>query len=186
MQTRRQTIMVQPPRVRCGTHWKCPRSRFQTEPGHRQPKWPGCFGHSGSAGGLRIARQPQRQPKPASAIETRPEQRSRRPSRGRFRPAIRPTMRSRSRPDSEELRLTVRCSSRRSNRRHSTIATGTRPQSTRWTSSVGDTERRQTYGYFLPPPTWPRPSRTSLPLKCALSTRFAGSGFSPRCGSGPL
>ena len=41
-------------------------------------------------------------------------------------------------------------------------------------------------GYFLPADTWPRPSRASFPWKCALSTRFAGSAFSPRCGAGPL
>lgn len=38
----------------------------------------------------------------------------------------------------------------------------------------------------FPPVTWPRPSLSSLPLKCALSTRFAGSAFSPRFGIGPL
>ena len=32
----------------------------------------------------------------------------------------------------------------------------------------------------------PRPSRISFPLKCALSTRFAGSAFSPTFGIGPL
>jgi hypothetical protein len=40
--------------------------------------------------------------------------------------------------------------------------------------------------YFLALVTWPRPSRTSFPLKCALSTRFTGSDFSPRAGSAPL
>jgi hypothetical protein len=38
----------------------------------------------------------------------------------------------------------------------------------------------------LPSVAWPRPSRSSLPLKWAASTRFAGSAFSPRFGIGPL
>ncbi len=40
--------------------------------------------------------------------------------------------------------------------------------------------------YFLPAATWPRPSRDSLPWKCALSIRFDGSGFSPAFGVAPL
>ena len=45
---------------------------------------------------------------------------------------------------------------------------------------------RPTTRYFLASATWPRPSRTSFPLKCALSTRFDGSAFSPRFGTGPV
>ena len=44
--------------------------------------------------------------------------------------------------------------------------------------------KRLPSAYFLT--TWPRPSRISFPLKCALSTRLDASAFSPRCGSSPL
>jgi len=46
-----------------------------------------------------------------------------------------------------------------------------------------------TFGNFqrLPPVTWPRPSRTSFPLKWeTLSRRLDGSALSPRAGRGPL
>jgi hypothetical protein len=43
------------------------------------------------------------------------------------------------------------------------------------------------FRYFLSSAVWPRPSRTSLPLKfVALSGRFDGSAFSPAFGIAPL
>jgi hypothetical protein len=51
-----------------------------------------------------------------------------------------------------------------------------------FTSFGGDIVLRVTagHGYFLAAATWPRPSRTSFPLKCVLSPRF-GTGPVSKC-----